>query len=89
MFCVPLKPGEEALLVFSFRTAVQDFLSRCPFEPESRAMGFSAAELISLLVGTCANIDWVLLDPFPGCLAVVDGPPNLMPWHRCVDHMLG
>lgn len=89
LFCAPLESGEEALLVFSSGVAAQDFLSCCGFGPEWYAMGFSAPGLISLLLGPCADVDWVLLDPFPGCLAGADASENLMHWHHCVDHLLG
>lgn len=88
-FCVPLRSGGEAMIVFSSRAAAQDFYSRCAFDPEWSASGFSAPELISLLVGPCSEVDWVLLDPFPGCLVGTGDAANLMHWHRCVDQLLG
>lgn len=89
LFCVPLESGEEALPVFSSMVATQNFISSYAFQPEWYAAGFSAGELISLLVGPCAHIDWILFDPFPGCLADGGGPANLMHWQALVDHILG
>jgi hypothetical protein len=89
LLCVPLESGEEALLVFSFRVSAQNVISSYAFEPECYATGFSAGELISLLVGPCTDIDWVLLDPFPGCLADGNGPANLIHWQNFVDCLLG
>ncbi len=43
-------------------------------------------ELISLLVGVCAGIEWVMLDPRPGCHA--GEVANLMPWENFVDYLL-
>jgi len=88
-FCAPLRSGGEAMVVFSSRVAAQDFLSLCAFEPEWCASGFSAPEMISLLVGPCSEVDWVLNDPFPGCLVGKGGAANLVHWHRCVDQLLG
>jgi hypothetical protein len=89
LFCVPLESGEEALPVFSSSVAAQGFIFSYGLEPEWHATGFSVGELISLLVGPCVNVDWILLDPFPGCLGDGDVPVNLMHWQRFADHLLG
>lgn len=89
LFCVPLESGEEALPVFSSRVAAQGFVISYALEPEWRSTGFSVGELISLLVGCCVDIDWIMLDPFPGCLGDGDVPVNLMHWQRFADHLLG
>ena len=89
LFCVPLRSGGEAIVVFSSRVVAQDFLSRCAFGPEWRPSGFSAPEMISLLVGPCLEVDWVLYDPSPGCLVGKGGAANLVHWHHCVDQLLG
>ncbi len=89
LFCVPLECGQEALLMFSSRAPARNFISAYALDPEWYATTFSASALISLLVGPCTDIDWVLLDPFPGCLAAGEGAANLMHWHDFVDHLLG
>lgn len=89
LFCVPLESGEEALPVFSSRVLAQGFVFSYALEPEWHPTGFSAAELISLLVGSCTDIDWILLDPFPGCLGGGEVPVNLLHWRCFVDRLLG
>jgi hypothetical protein len=88
-FCVPLESGEEALVAFSSGMMTQVFITSYALDPEWYARRFLVSELISLLVGPCADIDWVLFDPFPGCLRTGGGPANLMYWERFVDHLLG
>jgi hypothetical protein len=89
LFCVPLESGEEALVAFSSGMTTQDFISSYALDPEWHARSFSASELISLLVGPCTHIDWVIVDPFPGCLKTEGVPTNLVHWQRFVDHLLG
>ena len=49
---------------------------------------YTPGDLISLLVGPCASVEWVALDPRPG-------PPSggesatVMPWENFVDYLLG
>jgi len=45
-------------------------------------------ELFSLLVGTCAGIDWVALDPRPGPGSGGEAA-NVMPRENFVDYLLG
>jgi hypothetical protein len=89
LFSVPLECGQEALLMFSSRVPARHFISTHALDPEWRATKFSVGALISLLVGPYTDIDWVLLDPFPGCLAGGEGAANLVHWHDFVDHLLG
>ena len=87
---IPLGFGDEALLVFTSREAAQDFiLSHTLLEEEWRARESSAGELISLILGPYAGIDWVLVDPFSGSLSAEDASENLISWEHFVDQLLG
>jgi hypothetical protein len=44
-------------------------------------------ELFSLLVGPCAGVEWVALDPRPGCSG--GEVANVMPRENFVDYLLG
>ena len=44
-------------------------------------------ELISLLAGPCAGVEWVALDPMPGRRSV-GGAANMMPRENFVDYLL-
>lgn len=47
------------------------------------------SELVSLLTGPYAGVEWVLLDPLPGCLVSKDRPTNLMRSDNFVDYLSG
>ena len=86
---VPLGCNEEALVVFSSSEAAQSFSLFYGLKGGWCVRGCSAGELISLLLGPYADIDWVLLDPLPGRFAPVDTPTNLAQWEDFVDDLLG
>ena|SRR5215217_6389957 len=60
---VSLESGEEVLPVFSSEETARRFLMSCGHEEEWRIRECSAGELISLLLGPCANVERVFLDP--------------------------
>ena len=49
---------------------------------------YTPGELISLLVGPCAGVEWVALDPRPGPRSGGE-VANLMPQENFVDYLLG
>ena len=49
---------------------------------------YTPGELISLLVGPCAGVEWVALDPRPGPRSGGE-VANLMPRENFVDYLLG
>ncbi len=89
LFSVPIGSGEEALAVFSSRRAARSFALSNALGWEWYPRACSAGELVSMLLGPYAGIQWVLLDPLPGCLAAGDAPANFMPWENFVDYLLG
>lgn len=87
---VVLRSGEEVLPVFSSRRAAQNFLtSSVAFGRDWCARECHAGELTSLLLSLYADVECVLLDPLPGCLASEGRPANLMLWGNFVDYLLG
>jgi hypothetical protein len=86
---VPLGFDDEALVVFTSREAARDFVLSHALEGEWRVRESSAGELVSLLLGPYASIDWVLIDPFSGGHSAEDASENLIPWERFVDQLLG
>jgi hypothetical protein len=49
---------------------------------------YTPGELVSLLVGPCAGIEWVALDPRPGPRSGGE-VANVMLWENYVDYLLG
>ena len=86
---VPVRGSEEVLPVFSSRWPAQSFLDHVCIGTEWFARECYPSELISLLTGTYAGIEWVLLDPLPGCLASEDRPANLMRSDDFLDYLSG
>jgi hypothetical protein len=86
---VPLKSGVEALPVFSSRKAAQSFVYSNASRREWYSRECSPGELVSLLLGPCVDVQWVLLDPLPRYLEVEDRSANLMHWKSFVDYLLG
>ncbi len=58
--------GEQALPVFSFEEEARVFLEFEALDGGWRVRVTEAGELISVLFGSCAGVDWVALDPLPG-----------------------
>jgi hypothetical protein len=89
LFRLPLGFDEEALVVFSSGRAAQSFALSNALGQEWRTKICSAGELVSWLLGPYRSIEWVLLDPLPGCLAAGDTPTNPTRWEDFVDYLLG
>jgi hypothetical protein len=85
----PLGFDEEALGVFSTKEMAQSFVLLKALGQEWRVRKFSAGELVSLLMGPYAAIDWVLLDPLPGYPMVGGASPSLMHWESFTEYLLG
>ena len=83
---VSLRGKGDALPVFSAGWAARGYLFA-----EAPGGGWyvktcAPGELISLLVGPCAGVEWVMLDPRPGRHA--GEVANLMRWENFVDYLL-
>lgn len=85
---VALPTGEEVLPMFCSRGAAQNFLASVTFGKDWYARECHAGELTSLLLSLYTDIEWMLLDPLPGCLASGGRPANLMRWGNFVDYLL-
>jgi hypothetical protein len=85
---IRLEGKGEVLPVFSAGWAARGYLFA-----ESPGGGwyvstYTPGELISLLVGPCAGVEWVALDPRPGPRSWGE-VANLMPRENFVDYLLG
>ena len=83
---VSLQGNGEALPVFSAGWAARGYLFA-----EAPGGGWyvktcTPDELVSLLVGSCAGVDWVALDTRPG--RSEGEAANVMPWENFVDYLL-
>lgn len=65
MFTVGLEGGKEALSVFSFEEEARLFLQLRGLRRGWRIRETMGEELISVLFGQHANVEWVALDPIP------------------------
>jgi hypothetical protein len=86
---VPLESGEEMLPVFSSEMAACDFLLSNALGQAWYVRKFYAGELVSLLLGLYADIEWVLIDPLPGEHTAEDEPAAIAHWKSFVDYLLG
>src|SRR5215204_3294960 len=86
---LPLDFGEEALAVFSSGRMAQSPALSSVLTQEWRTRICSAGELASWLLGPYACIEWVLLDPLPGCLGAGNSLANLPPREEFLDYLLG
>jgi hypothetical protein len=71
-----LESGEEVLPMFSSEEAARRFLLPGALGEEWRVRWCSRGELISLLLGPCANVERVLLDPLSEPLTTEDALAN-------------
>jgi hypothetical protein len=83
---VPLRGNGEALPVFSAGWAARGYLFT-----EAPGGGWyvktcTPGELVSMLVGPCAGVEWVMLDPQP--VRYAGEAANRMPWENFVDYLL-
>jgi hypothetical protein len=83
---IPLQGKGETLPVFSAGWAARGYL----LAEEAPGWGWyvracTPGELVSLLVGLCAGVEWVALDPRPGGEGET---ANVMPRENFVDYLL-
>ena len=83
---VPVQGYGEALPVFSAGWAARGYLFA-----EAPGGGWyvktcTPGELVSLLVGRCAGVEWVMLDPQP--VHYAGEATNRMPWENFMDYLL-
>jgi hypothetical protein len=86
---VPLESGEEMLSVFTSEVAARDFLLSNALGQEWYVRQSYAGELVSLLLGLYAGIEWVLIDPRPEEHTAEDNPADIEHWESFVDYLLG
>ena len=84
---MPLEGKGEALPVFSARWVARQYL--CAEAPGGGwyARACPPDEMISLLAGPCAGVEWVALDPMRGRRSVGE-LANVMPRENFVDYLL-
>ena len=82
---VPLPGKGEALPVFSAGWAARVYLFAAAPGGGWYAKSCAPEELASLLVGPCASVEWVMLDPRP--VRHAGEAANLMPWENFVDYL--
>ena len=83
---VPLKGKGGVLPAFSAGWAARGYLFAEAPGGGWYVRACAPGELISLLVGPCAGIEWVMLDPRPG--RHNGEVANLMQWENFVDYLL-
>ncbi len=87
---MPLRVGEEALVLFSSWEAAQNFFLSNVFSGDWYARECSAGELVSLLLGPYEGINWILFDPpSDRHLGEGDTRASLVRRKRFVDYLLG
>jgi hypothetical protein len=86
---IPLESGEETLPMFTSKVAARDFLVSKTLGQEWYVRESYAGELVSLLLGLCAGIEWVLIDPLPGEQAAEGNPADTAHSESFVDYLLG
>ena len=63
---IQLSTGGEALPVFSHEEEAEEFVRLESSGTGWRTRETSIRELVSVLLGPCADVGWVALDPWPG-----------------------
>ena len=86
---VPLRSGEETLPVFSSEVVARDFLLSRALKQDWYVRESYAGELVSLLLGLCAGVEWVRIDPPPGEQAAEANPAEIAHWESFVGYLLG
>ena len=82
----PLGGKGEALPVFSAGWTARGYLFAEAPGGRWYVRAYTPGELVSLLVGPCAGVEWVMLDPRPG--RHTREAANRMPWENFVDCLL-
>jgi hypothetical protein len=85
---VPLEGKGGVLPVFSAGWAARGYLFAEAPGGGWYVRAYTPGELVALLVGPCAGVEWVALDPRPG-LRSGDEAATAMPWENFVDYLLG
>ncbi len=85
---IPLEGKGEALPVFSAGWAARGYLFAEAPGGGWYVSSYTPGELVSLLVGACAGVEWVTLDPRPDPRSGGEAA-NVMPWENFVDYVLG
>jgi hypothetical protein len=88
VLCVPSKEKGGVLPAFSAAWAARGYLFAEALGGGWYVRACTPGELVSLLVGPCAGVEWVALDPKPGARHGSDAA-NVMPWENFVDYLLG
>jgi len=78
----------EALPVFSAGWAASGYLFAEAPGGGWYVSTYTPGELVSLLVGPCAGVEWVALDPRPSPRSGGE-VANVMPWENFLDYLLG
>ena len=86
---IPLESGEEALPVFSSEVAARDFLLSDTLGQGWYVRESYPGELVSLLLGLCAGVEWVLIDALSGEQAAEGNPTDIAHWESFVGYLLG
>ncbi len=86
VLCVPSKEKGGVLQAFSAGWAARGYLFAEAPGGGWYVRACTPGELVSLLVGPCAGVEWVALDPRPG--RHTGEAANLMPWENFVDYLL-
>ena len=86
VLCVPLKGKGGVLPAFSAAWVARGYLFAEAPGGGWYVRACTPGELVSLLVGPCAGVEWVMLDPRPG--RHTGEAANLMPWENFVDYLL-
>jgi hypothetical protein len=85
---IRLEGKDEALPVFSAAWAARGYLFAEAPGGGWYVSTYTPGELVSLLVGSCAGVGWVALDPRPGPRSGGE-VANIMPRENFVDYLLG
>ena len=85
---IPLEGKGEALPVFSAGWAARGYLFAEAPGGGWYVRAYTPGELVSLLVGPWAGVEWVALDPRPGPRSGGEAA-TAMRWENFVDYLLG
>ena len=85
---IRLEGKGETLPVFSAAWAARGYLFADAPGGGWYVSSYTPDELVSLLVGPCAGVEWVALDPRPGPRSGGE-MANVMPWENFMDYLLG
>jgi len=86
MLRIPLSGKGETLPVFTAQWAARSYLFAEPSGGGWYVSACTPGELVSLLVGRYASVEWVALDPRPGRSG--GEAANMMPRENFVDYLL-